>query len=101
MEFSTTTSGSKTVITIKGDVASITDTANIKEEISKIIEKNPNNAIDIIFQESHSISSAFLGYLLKIIQGDQKNITLYPKNSSLYIVLKRINLLQMLNVVEP
>ncbi len=98
MELVKKSEGSTLKLSVIGDVASIEDTAELKAEINKIFEEKSSAIVDIVFEDAASLSSALLGFLLKIIQGDKRSVTIYPKNESLYKVLGRINLIDMLNV---
>lgn len=101
MNYKINESGERVVIEIEGNLVTIDEFATLKDVLIKLYAKNPNAKVDLIFFDACSISSALLGYLLKLVQGEGKDICIYPKTNTLYNVFKKINLLTLLKVVEP
>jgi len=75
---------------IKGNVKSIQDAETIKEALEKIAKKY--TSIKIVLQDSISLTSSVIGYLVKLAQKDGKNITLKVANEELYELLRDLDL---------
>ena len=94
MELSVQNNGSSVDITIKGIIKSADDSAEIKSAITR----SNVTRINIYVFDSFVITSSVIGALLKFVQKDGMNINLYVKNSELYDLLNKLNLISLLNV---
>ncbi len=75
---------------IKGNVKSIQDAEAIKEALEKIAKNY--TSVKVILQDSISLTSSVIGYLVKLAQKDGKNITLKIANEELYELLQDLGL---------
>jgi len=96
MDLSIQNNGNSVDITIKGIIKSADDSAEIKSAITRA----GATRINIYVYDSFVITSSVIGSLLKFVQKDGMNINLYVKNSELYDLLNKLNLISLLNVAR-
>jgi anti-anti-sigma regulatory factor len=90
----------QTVIEIHNIVKTINDTIEIKEKISSILQKNPNEQIILDFIDTFVIPSALIGILQKFILADKAKISITARESQLYELFDNLHLLDQLNVTK-
>ena len=87
---------SGTNINISGNIKSVSDFQNIKENLDKIIDSNKNITINIT--DSLSITSSVIGYLNKLVLHDGIHINMNISNEQLLVLLNDLNLSSTFNV---
>lgn len=85
-------------VNITGIVKTIEDSVNFKNTISSILEKNKNAIINLHIIDSYIITSSIIGTLLKLIQKDKANISLYSYQQDLTDLIEKLNLTVLLNM---
>lgn len=98
MTLTTTKNGDKVVITVEGDVITNDDFRYMKQEVLQHL--GSATQIDLVMQGTDNISSAAVGFFLKVIFDDKKNIHIKTTTKNLYDTFKRLRLEDKLNV-EP
>lgn len=88
-------------LTVDGGIISIDHTERVKGALSDIFSKTPDIKVHILFQNSETIPSALLGYLLKIKRLEKRSITLYPSKTELFQIFENLSLTQILDVQRP
>ncbi len=92
MEIST--SGS--TVTISGNIKSVSDFQTIKSTMDSIAANN--SGIDLIIEDSISITSSVIGYLNKLILKDGIKLNTSVGNDDLISLLDDLNLSSVFNV---
>ncbi|WP_457749584.1 hypothetical protein [Sulfurimonas sp.] len=88
-------SSSSNIVTIKGNIKSLTHYEELKREIDNIITNSSNVKIKIL--ESISITSSIIGYLCKLVD-EGVDVELHVHNEGLKNLLDDLNLISLLNV---
>jgi len=78
------------VVTIMGNIKSVSDYQSIKTEIDKVV--TPGSSLTLKIPESISITSSVIGYFNKLVQKDKVNITMQIGNAQLMELLEELNL---------
>lgn len=87
-------SGSK--VTIIGNIKSVNDFQSIKSTLDGVVVNN--TSVDLIIEDSISITSSVIGYLNKLILKDGIKITMSIGNDDLISLLDDLNLSNVFNV---
>ena len=87
-------STSGNVVTIEGNIKSVSDFQEIKSTIDAINDKS----ITLIIKDSFAITSSVIGYLNKLIHKDGVTIHMSVHDSRLYDLLNDLNLISLFNV---
>ena len=82
---------------IKGLIKSVEDSAYFKEVMLEMLG-TPSKALSIYIEDSFIVTSSIIGYILKAINIDKADITLYVHEDDLYKLLSQLNLLEQLHV---
>lgn len=98
MTLNTDKSGNIVTITVEGDVITNDDFRYMKQEILQHI--GTAGQIDLVMQGTDNISSAAVGFFLKVIFDDKKNIHIKTTTKNLHDTFKRLKLEDKLNVVK-
>jgi hypothetical protein len=85
-------------VNITGIVKTIEDSVNFKDTINSILGKNRNAVINLHIIDSYIITSSIIGTLLKLIQKDKANISLYSYQQDLTDLIEKLNLTVLLNM---
>lgn len=88
------TSGSEVKIT--GNIKSVSDFQTIKSTLDSVIVNN--SSINLIIEDSISITSSVIGYLNKLILKDGIKLTMSVGNDDLISLLNDLNLSSVFNV---
>lgn len=80
----------KNTIIVEGNIKTIQDSETLKSEIKDVSKEC--DAIELVLQDSISITSSVIGFLVKLSQKDKKDITLKVTNETLYELLHDLNL---------
>lgn len=83
-------SSSANVVTITGNIKSVSDLQSIKQAIDLIKDSGYSITIDII--DSISITSSVIGYLNKLVLKDSINLNMKIGNELLMHLLEDLNL---------
>jgi len=89
-----TTTGN--VITIKGNIKSVSDYQKIKEHIEGIRERERSIVLEI--KDSISITSSIIGYLTKLVQKDGVDLSIKVGDASLMELFDDLNLIGLFKV---
>ena len=92
MDISTT--GSEVKIT--GNIKSVSDFQTIKSTLDSVVVNN--SSINLIIEDSISITSSVIGYLNKLILKDGIKLTMSVGNNDLVSLLNDLNLSSVFNV---
>jgi hypothetical protein len=84
-------------LTISGNIKSIEDSAEIKEVTLALIKEGATN-LHFNIQDSFSMTSTVIGFLMKVVNVDNVRITLVVGDGRLYQLLEELSLLQAFNV---
>ncbi|QFR48386.1 hypothetical protein FJR48_01050 [Sulfurimonas lithotrophica] len=88
------TSGSEVKIT--GNIKSVSDFQTIKSTLDSVVVNN--SSINLIIEDSISITSSVIGYLNKLILKDGIKLTMSVGNDDLISLLNDLNLSSVFNV---
>jgi len=87
---------SANVITISGNIKSVSDYQKIKSEIDKVVTTQKEIRINI--PDSISIISSVIGYFNKLIMKDKIVLNMSVGNACLMELLEELNLKSLFNV---
>jgi hypothetical protein len=90
------TSGSNE-LTIRGNIKSIDDGKEIKDAVNALISGGAT-ALNLKIQESFSMTSTVIGFLMKLVNIDQVRVSLVVGDQRLYHLLEDLCLIQAFNV---
>ncbi|MCW8837178.1 MAG: hypothetical protein OQJ77_04690 [Thiovulaceae bacterium] len=88
------TSGSE--VTITGNIKSVSNFQTIKSTLDGVAANNPS--INLIIEDSISITSSVIGYLNKLVLKDGIKLTMSVGNEDLISLLNDLNLSSVFNV---
>jgi hypothetical protein len=86
-----------TEITINKNIKSIGDYQLIRKEVLALVE-NGANAVTLKIPDSLSMTSAVIGFFIKLIRHEQKKVTMYIGDRRLHELLDELNLTEIFNV---
>jgi hypothetical protein len=92
MNISTTSN----VVTITGNIKSVSDYQQIKERIDSMITSQKSIIIEI--KDSISITSSLIGYFTKLVQKEGIDLTIKVGDASLMELFDDLNLISLFNV---
>jgi hypothetical protein len=78
------------VVTIKGNIKSVSDYQTIKTELDKVVTSG--GSLTLRIPESISITSSVIGYFNKLVQKDKVNMSMQIGNQQLMELLEELNL---------
>lgn len=81
---------------IMGNIKSVNDFTQLKDEISEITMSYKNIILDI--KDSFSITSSIIGYLNKLIKKDGIGVQMKVGTTQLFDLLSDLNLISLFNV---
>jgi hypothetical protein len=84
-------------LTISGNIKSIEDSAAIKDAVTALKEKGATS-MHLMIQESFSMTSTVIGFLMKLVNIDKIRVTLVVGDARLYHLLDELSLQQVFNV---
>jgi putative heme degradation protein len=84
-------------VTISGEIKGVTDYLKVKRVVSELLESGTDSFI-LKIPDSANITSALIGYLLRLATEDKIGITVYVGNSKLMNLFEVMNLVQVFNV---
>lgn len=84
------------IVTIEGNIKSISDFQNIKNLLDTI--SVDNTSINLKITNSISITSSIIGYLTKLVYKDKIRLSMEVGNQSLYDLLDELSLISEFNV---
>jgi len=85
------------VVTIKGNIKSVEDSALIKDAIKKIKGEGARN-LELRIVDSFSMTSTVIGNLMKLVHHDKVQLAMIVGDERLYELLDELNLVQDFNV---
>jgi positive regulator of sigma E activity len=83
------------IVTIMGNIKSVSDYQTIKAEIDKSV--TAGSALTLKIPESISITSSVIGYFNKLVQKDKVNLNMQIGNEQLMELLDELNLKALFN----
>jgi hypothetical protein len=83
------------VVTIRGNIKSVSDYQTIKREIDGMVTSGASLTLRI--PESISITSSVIGYFNKLVQKDKVNMTMQIGNTQLMELIDELNLKALFN----
>ncbi len=89
-------SSENNIVSVKGNIASVSDFELIKQRIEATKSKYDNIVLKIY--DSLVINSSLIGYLVKIVNQDQIRINLQAGNTILFELLDDLGLTKTLNL---
>ncbi len=84
-------------VTISGEIKGVTDYLKVKRVVSELLESGTDSFI-LKIPDSANITSALIGYLLRLATEDKIGITVYVGNSKLMNLFEVMKLVQVFNV---
>jgi anti-anti-sigma regulatory factor len=84
-------------LVISGNIKSIEDSVEIKNALGAL-QNNGTKVILLKIQDSFSMTSTVIGYLMKLVNLDKIKISLTVGDQRLYQLLEELNLIQPFNV---
>ncbi|MEI7815760.1 MAG: hypothetical protein WCI45_01090 [Desulfuromonadales bacterium] len=84
-------------LTIAGNIKSIEDSSGIKEAINALQKSGPRNIL-LRIQDSFSMTSTVIGYLMKLVNIDKITISMIVGDQRLYQLLDELSLVKAFNV---
>jgi hypothetical protein len=84
-------------LTIAGNIKSIEDSMEIKTAVNTLQKRGAKN-IQLRIQDSFSMTSTVIGYLMKLVNLDKIPVSLVVGDHRLYQLLDELNLVQPFNV---
>jgi hypothetical protein len=84
-------------LTIVGNIKSIEDSIDIKEAINALQNTGAKTLL-LRIQDSFSMTSTVIGYLMKLVNLDKVSISLVVGDNRLYELLEELSLIQSFNV---
>lgn len=84
-------------VTITGNVKSVEDSIKIKDAVGKLMAQG-NRSISLKIVDSLSLTSTAIGFLMKIVNQDQVQLTVTVGDPRLYTLLDDLSLLRQFNV---
>jgi len=84
------------VITINGNISSVSDFEKIKDNIEQL--RTQYDKITLRIHDSLVINSSLIGYLVKIVKQDGMKVNLLAGNNILYELLDDLALSEILNL---
>lgn len=93
----TITNSGTNEFTISGDIKTISDYQEIKSAIQAQVDKGANS-LDVKINDSQTITSSVVGYLMKLVNLNNVKVTLHIKNPGLYKMMEDLVLISVFNV---
>jgi anti-anti-sigma regulatory factor len=87
-------------IIIKGQIRTLNDYLEIRDVIQKIIKTQSYKSILINILDSPTITSSIIGFLIKVINLDNVQVSLSVRHNDLYNMLVNLNLVSIFNVTK-
>lgn len=87
---------SKNIVTIDGNIKTVTDYQELKKNIDPLIKSNKN--IEIILKDSISITSSVIGYFNKLVLKDKIELKIAVASELLFELFKDLNLVELFRV---
>jgi len=87
---------SSNVVTITGNIKSVSDYQRIKETIDSLISMHKSIVIDI--KDSISITSSIIGYFTKLVQKEGIDLSIKVGDSNLMELFDDLNLVRLFKV---
>jgi hypothetical protein len=84
-------------LTISGNIKSIEDSTQIKEAVSAL-KKGGATSLILKVQDSFSMTSTVIGFLMKQVNSDKMSITMIVGDPRLYQLLEELSLVQPFNI---
>jgi hypothetical protein len=84
-------------LTISGNIKSIEDGTAIKEAVNAC-KKDGATSIVLRIQDSFSMTSTVIGFLMKLVNIDQMRVSLVVGDSRLYQLLDELSLVEPFNI---
>lgn len=84
---------------ITGEIKTISDYQSIKKTIQEAVDGGAST-ISIAIEDAQTITSSVVGYLLKLVNLNNVNVTLSAKNNKLYKMLEDLVLIDVFNVTQ-
>jgi len=89
MEIHSSYSGMNLSLTLEGHITGISEVAKIKS----LVNANQGfTTLDLIIKDAFVIPSALIGYLIKIINADNKRVTIKASHNELKVLLSELKL---------
>jgi hypothetical protein len=84
-------------LVITGNIKSVEDSMEIKEAITALQKKGVKSVL-LRIQDSFSMTSTVIGYLMKLVNIDKVTVSLIVGDQRLYQLLEELSLVQLFNV---
>ena len=88
--------GGSNELIISGNMKSIEDSTKIKESVIAL-KKDGTNSVVLRIQDSFSMTSTVIGFLMKLVNVDKVRVSLIIGDQRLYQLLDELCLVQVLN----
>lgn len=86
------------IIQVEGAIKTIEENQKVKSAIDDVIQNDPKAVIDIYLKNTDVITSSLIGFLIKMIYGENLKITIYAGSEKLYTLIEKLNLIDTLNI---
>ena len=87
---------SNNIVTIDGNIKTVTDYQELKKNIDPLVKSNKN--IEIILRDSISITSSVIGYFNKLVLKDKIELKIAVASELLFELFKDLNLVELFRV---
>lgn len=84
------------VVKVDGVIKSVSDSQTIKDALVSCTDTSL--PITLLIENSFSVTSSVIGFLLKKIQADKLDITIKVRDDRLFDLFKSLNLIDVLHV---
>ena len=89
-------SATSNIVTISGNIKSVTDYQRIKDTIDSLIETHKSIIIEI--KDSISITSSIIGYFTKLVQKEGIDLSIKVGDESLMELFDDLNLVSLFKI---
>ena len=89
-------SATSNIVTISGNIKSVTDYQRIKDTIDSLIETHTSIIIEI--KDSISITSSIIGYFTKLVQKEGIDLSIKVGDESLMELFDDLNLVSLFKI---
>jgi len=85
-------------VSVIGYVEGIEDSNSVMDALNSVIENNKGGVISLILEDAFVIPSSLIGLLLETKENYEHKIEILAKNEKLITLMKRLNLIDVLNI---
>jgi len=83
---------------VTGYVEGIEDSNSVMNALNSVIKNSKGGVVSLVLEEAFVIPSSLIGLLLEIKENYEHEIEILAKNEKLITLMKRLNLIDVLNI---